>query len=63
MSEPRRPLKGRGWERRPGTPGLAGLFLVVDPGRRVDCECKTTERVVKRPDGYLYTVPIDEAAP
>lgn len=37
------------------------LFLVVDPARRVDCECKTTERIVERPDGYRYSVPAERA--
>jgi hypothetical protein len=35
------------------------LFLVVDPARRVDCECKASERVVERKDGYRYTVPVE----
>jgi hypothetical protein len=33
------------------------LFLVVDPSRRVACECKTDETVVTRPDGYQYSLP------
>lgn len=37
------------------------LFLVVDPARRVDCECKADERVVVRPDGFRYSIPADEA--
>jgi hypothetical protein len=32
------------------------LFLVVDPARRVDCECKAGERLVVREDGYRYSV-------
>jgi len=32
------------------------LFLVVDPARRVECECKTDETVVTREDGYRYSV-------
>lgn len=32
------------------------LFLVVDPARRVTCECKTTEKTIVRADGYRYTV-------
>lgn len=44
-------------------PGLARkLFLVVEPGRRVACECKETERVIVRGDGYRYTRPIDAAS-
>jgi hypothetical protein len=38
------------------------LFLVVDPARRVDCECKATERVVVREDGYRYTVPVEPSS-
>jgi hypothetical protein len=38
------------------------LFLVVDPARRVECECKTTERVIVRVDGYRYSVPAKDAA-
>lgn len=39
-------------------PGLARkLFLVVDAARRVECECKTTEIVVEREDGYRYSQP------
>jgi hypothetical protein len=37
------------------------LFLVVEPARRVDCECKVDERVVVRPDGYRYSVPAASA--
>lgn len=33
------------------------LFLVVDPARRVECECKTDETVIERPDGFKYSVP------
>lgn len=35
------------------------LFLCVDPRRRVDCECKATERVIVREDGYRYSVEIE----
>lgn len=42
-------------------PGRARkLFLVVDPSRRVECECKTDERVIVREDGYRYTQPTSE---
>lgn len=37
------------------------LFLVMDPARRVDCECNADERVVTRPDGYRYSVKEDQA--
>lgn len=37
-------------------PGKArGFFLVVDPTRRVDCQCKTDETVVVEPDGYTWS--------
>lgn len=39
-------------------PGVARhLFLVVDPSKRVDCECKVTEEVIVEPDGYAWTNP------
>lgn len=37
------------------------LFLVVDPARRVDCECKADERVIVRPDGFRYSIPAEDA--
>jgi hypothetical protein len=37
-------------------PGIArGFFLVVDPARRVACQCKTTEAVVVESDGYRWS--------
>lgn len=43
-------------------PGIARHFWVpVDPARRVDCECKTTERVIVGPDGHRWTTPTDPA--
>ncbi len=43
-------------------PGIARHFwMPVDPKRRVDCECKTTERVVVEPDGHRWSTPKDEA--
>lgn len=37
-------------------PGVARhLFLPVDPGRRVDCECKATEIQRLEPDGYRWS--------
>lgn len=39
------------------------LFLVVERARRVDCECKTDETVVTRPDGYRYSVKKPGASP
>lgn len=42
------------------TPGIArAFFLVVDPARRVDCECKTTETVIVEEDGYRWSNPTD----
>jgi len=42
-------------------PGVARhFFLVCDPQRRVDCECKTTETVETDADGYRWTNPTDE---
>lgn len=36
-------------------PGVARhLWLVVDPARRVDCECKATEVTVVERDGYAW---------
>ena len=41
-------------------PGVARhLWMPVDPGRRVDCECKVTEAVIVEPDGYTWTNPTD----
>lgn len=37
-------------------PGITrGFFLVVDPARRVACQCKTDETVVVEPDGYRWS--------
>ncbi len=36
------------------------LFLVVDPERRVDCECKVTEETITEPDGYKWTNPTED---
>lgn len=37
-------------------PGVSRhFFLVVDPSRRVDCECKVEERVHVEPDGYTWS--------
>ena len=39
-------------------PGIArNLWLTVNPTRRVDCECKTSEAVVQEPDGYRWSNP------
>lgn len=36
-------------------PGVARHFwLTVDPARRVDCECKTTEETIVEMDGYRW---------
>jgi hypothetical protein len=43
-------------------PGVAcHYFLVVDPARRVTCECKTTEDIIVEPDGYRWTNPKPES--
>jgi hypothetical protein len=36
------------------------FFLVVDPSRRVDCQCKIDEEVVTELDGYKWTNPKPE---
>lgn len=42
-------------------PGIARMhFLVVDPARRVDCECKSDETTVVEPDGYRWQKKIEE---
>jgi hypothetical protein len=42
-------------------PGIARHFwLPVDPARRVECECKTTEDTVVDRDGYAWTNPKPE---
>ena len=39
-------------------PGAARHFwLVVDPARRVTCDCKEDEVTVREPDGYTWTNP------
>lgn len=41
-------------------PGVARHFwLPVDKSRRVSCECKETEKVVREADGYTWTNPTD----
>jgi hypothetical protein len=43
-------------------PGVARkFFLVVDPARRVDCECKTTEETIVEPDGFRWSNPKRES--
>ena len=43
-------------------PGVARHFWrPVDPGARVDCECKTTEELIVEPDGYRWTNPTSES--
>lgn len=44
-------------------PGEAKHFwLVVDPARRVLCECKADEATIVEPDGYRWTTPADGTA-
>jgi len=39
-------------------PGNARHFwLPVDPARRVECECKVTDTVVRDPDGHVWSNP------
>ena len=53
----RRDFDMEGSEEDNHEPGNARkLFLVVDPKRRVACECKTDETVIERDDGYRYSV-------
>ena len=41
-------------------PGRSRHFwMPVDTTRRVDCECKATERTVVEPTGHRWTTPID----
>lgn len=41
-------------------PGRARHFwLPVDPARRVECECKTTDEVIVEPDGHRWSNPRD----
>lgn len=41
-------------------PGMARHFwMPVDPSKRVDCECKTTEVTVVESDGYRWTNAVD----
>lgn len=48
----------RGWEEDNHHPGGARHFWQpVDPGERVDCECKATEETITDPDGYRWTNP------
>lgn len=50
-----------GWEEDNHHPGHARhFFRPVDPARRVDCECKTTETIHVEPDGYTWSNPTDE---
>lgn len=47
--------------RADGSAGVARNFwLAIDPAKRRDCECKTTEIVIVEPDGFTYTRPIRE---
>ena len=41
-------------------PGVARHYWrPVDPDKRLDCECKTDERIVTDEDGYQWTTPVD----
>jgi hypothetical protein len=42
-------------------PGVARHFwMPVDPKRRVDCECKETEKTITEPDGHRWSTPTDD---
>lgn len=42
-------------------PGMARHYwMPLDPARRTDCECKTTEKTVTLPDGHRWTTPVDD---
>jgi len=43
-------------------PGVTrGYFMPVDPGARVDCECKLSEDTIVEGDGYTWTNPNDRS--
>lgn len=39
--------------------GARHFWLPIDPARRVECECKSDEKVIVEPDGYRSTTPAD----
>lgn len=44
-------------------PGIARNFWIpLDPSKRVECECKTNEDIIREPDGYTWTNPKEETA-
>jgi hypothetical protein len=40
--------------------GARHFFMPLDPSERRDCECKATETIIREPDGYQWTNPVDE---
>lgn len=44
-----------------GQGNARSFFLVVDPARRVGCECKSDETTMRDSDGYKFTVADDPA--
>lgn len=41
-------------------PGIARHFwMPLDPSRRVDCECKASEKTIVDADGYRWTTPVE----
>lgn len=56
----RRAFDMEGAEEDNHAPGITrALFLTVDPGRRVECECKTEETIHVEPDGYRWSSDAD----
>jgi len=41
---------------------LKALRLVVDPARRVACQCKADEQLVREPDGFTWSNPREPSA-
>ncbi len=42
-------------------PGMARHYwMPLDPARRAECECKTTEKVIVEPDGHRWSTPHDD---
>lgn len=39
--------------------GARHFWLPVDPAHRVDCECKSDEKLIVEPDGYRWTNPTE----
>lgn len=37
--------------------GVRNFFMPLDPSKRRDCECKTTEEIITERDGFTWTNP------